>query len=201
MGKGSGKYRAYRFDDRNKHWKHVTNKHGVVVDIAKDDLEENLAFYLEKFFIKVFGRKNLTNKTDGGEGVMGRVCSEETKKKIGATKVGKKRPDISGENSPFKKYPERYAHLKGDGHPAKRPDVIAKIVAKTKGQVRPHCMGANNSTSKKVVCVETGVVFDCGRDAIRWLKSIGFGKAAPSAITFVCQGKRPVAYGYTWAYA
>lgn len=57
----------------------------------------------EKWWIKKFGRKNLVNSTDGGEGMLGYKHTDEAKKKISKAHVGKKfSPDAvrkrSGEN-------------------------------------------------------------------------------------------------------
>jgi hypothetical protein len=56
----------------------------------KQNLSEEEAFLHEKYMIFVLGRKDLgtgilRNLTDGGEGVTGRVTTEETKRKIKET--------------------------------------------------------------------------------------------------------------------
>jgi hypothetical protein len=100
IGKGSGN-RAYQTINRNKHWHNVVNKHGFRVEIMFDELTEELAYCMERDFIKMFGRAdlgcgNLVNWSDGGEGIhhtvetrrkiseanRKRVYSDETKMKI-----------------------------------------------------------------------------------------------------------------------
>lgn len=56
--------------------------------------------------------------------------------------------------------------------------------------------------ARKVLCVETGIVYDTLKFAIQWLKSIGFEKASMGNLSSVCRGHRdrPKAYGYTWKY-
>ena len=46
-----------------------------------------------------------------------------------------------------------------------------------------------------ILCVETGIIYDCPIDAAR-----SIGKNAGGHITEVCQGKRNTAYGYHWKY-
>jgi hypothetical protein len=89
IGKGKGG-RAYKRADRNPRWNNKVKKHGGFrVVILQDILSEELAFEVEKSFIKNIGRKNLVNMTDGGEGVSGWIPSEETRKKIGDGNRGK----------------------------------------------------------------------------------------------------------------
>lgn len=62
------------------------------IQILKENLSEDDAFELEKFYISKYGRKDkgtgiLRNLTDGGEGAVGRIHSEETKNKIGKANV------------------------------------------------------------------------------------------------------------------
>jgi hypothetical protein len=69
VGKGFGK-RAWVTNNRdNNHWKRIARKYGFTVQIAAAGLTENRAFEIEKDMILFFGRDNLCNMTDGGEGV------------------------------------------------------------------------------------------------------------------------------------
>jgi len=52
--------------------------------------DENLAYEREKDYIKMFGKENLCNLTDGGDGSGFVSHSEETKKKIGDKNRGRK---------------------------------------------------------------------------------------------------------------
>ena len=72
VGKGSGK-RAWSAFGRNSFWKRVAEKHGWVVEIVQDNLQDWYAFELEKDLISYYGRRdlgdgNLTNMSDGGDG-------------------------------------------------------------------------------------------------------------------------------------
>ena len=61
--------------------------------ILKSELSEEDAFRHEIYMIAVFGRKDLgtgilRNKTNGGEGTSGRICSNATRKKLSSTLTG-----------------------------------------------------------------------------------------------------------------
>lgn len=113
VGKGS-KDRAWNMKKRNLHHKAIQSKLtalGLAVDvrIIIKDLTEETAFLVERDRIALYGRENLTNMTDGGEGVanppaehreqlakralgnknmLGKRHSEETKRKISQKKMG-----------------------------------------------------------------------------------------------------------------
>lgn len=62
--------------------------------LIEQNLTELQAFILERYYIRWFGRKDigkgiLHNRTDGGEGVSGRIVSEETKQKISESNKGR----------------------------------------------------------------------------------------------------------------
>ena len=88
VGKGYG--RRYKSKSRNKHWHNIVNKHGYKVEIYLDGLQEWYAFELEKEIISFYGRENLCNLTDGGEGPSN--PSDETRIKMSMSHVGKKLP-------------------------------------------------------------------------------------------------------------
>lgn len=79
VGKGCGD-RAWVKDKRNKYWNNVVKKHGCVVEIYQDNLQEWYAFEIEQDLIIKYGRRinnsgSLCNITTGGEGCGGDACS------------------------------------------------------------------------------------------------------------------------------
>lgn len=78
--KDDSKYkRAYSKKRTNKHRHNIVNKVGYSVIILKDNIKPEEAKLLEIALIKYYGRSNLSNATDGGEGVLGLIHTEERK--------------------------------------------------------------------------------------------------------------------------
>jgi len=110
VGKGKGK-RAWSRRARNKWWKKIVEKRGLQVKFLVKNVDEELAFLCEQEAISVFKMRGevLCNMTDGGEGSSGYVQTEQAKEKLRVEKSGKKRPEISGSNHYFVKYPDKKA--------------------------------------------------------------------------------------------
>lgn len=107
IGVGSddkGKYsRANSKAARNKHWNDVVNKHGYRVDIIIDDMLWNEALEKEVEFISLYGRVNsgtgiLVNRTDGGEGFVGLVYTEDMRKNMSISSKSPQRVKAALEN-------------------------------------------------------------------------------------------------------
>jgi hypothetical protein len=84
--------RAYNVKGHKTHGIFVPDRERIL--ILKEGLTHEEACKHERYLIFVFGRKEdggiLHNKTEGGEGSVGRVASEETKKKISQALKGHK---------------------------------------------------------------------------------------------------------------
>ena len=94
IGIGKTISRAYRTDNRTKWWKRVVNKTEYLVEILARNISYEDAQELECFLISEYGRLDnktgiLVNQTNGGEGTLGRIVSDETKKKIGLSNTSK----------------------------------------------------------------------------------------------------------------
>lgn len=73
---------------RNKYWKNIVKKYDYDVNVLVENISWERACELEIIMISFYGRKDkkqgiLCNKTDGGDGTIGRIYSQETKNKIG----------------------------------------------------------------------------------------------------------------------
>lgn len=92
VGKGKGN-RASSKHGRSDWWKRTVEKHGLIVEIAFENLSEEGSFQCEKDTIlefRYFGHP-LVNMTDGGEGMSGHKPSAETLAKRAEKLRGKKR--------------------------------------------------------------------------------------------------------------
>jgi hypothetical protein len=84
VGKGSHPDRALSRDRRNRYWQAVVAKHGLAVEVVLHFETDALAQQCERDLIAWYGRKALTNLTDGGDGCAGIVPSQETRAKLAA---------------------------------------------------------------------------------------------------------------------
>jgi hypothetical protein len=100
------KRRPTRFTRRSKFWNNYVNKHCVSgkpeVKIWHQNLTWEQAQEHERFWISIYGRRDngtgcLVNLTDGGEGCLGLLHSEEAKLKISLAGKGKSKKSHSEE--------------------------------------------------------------------------------------------------------
>lgn len=81
VGKGSIKRANAKSPScRNSYWVRTARKYGFYVVILYRNLTNDQACKLEREIIADFGRENLCNLTDGGDGAPGRVVTDEVKK-------------------------------------------------------------------------------------------------------------------------
>ncbi len=183
VGKGTRK-RAFSKFGRSEYWHRIVKKHGFFVEIAQDKMQQWWALELEMQLIAFYGKKNLCNMTDGGDGATGYKKSAETRKKQSLSMSGVKNPNFGlslkflGEKNP----------MFGKTHSESHKNNISQ---KLKGRI--------TANSKKTVC-SNGMIFVSASKAEQWLKQNGKTKASVSAISECCLGKRLTAYGYTWKY-
>lgn len=90
IGIGNNVKRAYHTGSRSELWKRHYRKYGLIVDILCSDIDISTAKEVEKFLIEQYGKKQLCNRTDGGEGFFGGKHTEETKQKIREKNIGRK---------------------------------------------------------------------------------------------------------------
>jgi len=95
VGIGKAPRRAFSKQGRNNpHWHNIAKKVGYSVNIIHSDIEWDEAGEIEKSLIKKYGRQDLrtgilVNMTDGGDGRLGVIVSEETRLKIGKSHKGR----------------------------------------------------------------------------------------------------------------
>jgi len=200
VGKGKN-YRYKSKSERSSFWYKICNKHGVVVDIVQDKLQEWAALELEKELIALYGRRDLNlgelvNHTDGGEGkcgaitskesnikrsnkLKGRMFSEEHRRLIG---LANQKRVVSDEtkNKISLKHTGKYAV---EDHPRYGKKKSLESIEKTAAKTRI-----------KVICIETGEIFKSVTDAAKSVFT------ATTCISRVCKGKQETSKGFTWKY-
>lgn len=89
VGKGKGK-RAYDRSSRNNYWLSTVAKHGYTVEYVVSDVQEWYAMEVERDQISYYGRDQLCNMTDGGDGAAGLAVSPETRAAKAAIQRGRR---------------------------------------------------------------------------------------------------------------
>jgi hypothetical protein len=226
VGKGKGK-RAKSKTGRSVAWKENVAKHGRTIRFVRKDMPEVCALSLERAIIHAIGKENLLNMTTGGQGVSGRVPSEEQREKCRMSNKG--RPPASHTiEAAIKKTRKmvgtkcglvfdsitdaaKFVAIDGNVKAAK-----ASISACCRGYRISQCYGyefryvvdgelVDSGFSKKIVSIpvknDAGMFFDGAHMAEKWLRKNGHPKALASNITQSCKIKKRRAYGYKWEYA
>lgn len=211
VGKGHGR-RAYRYDGRNLHWKNTKKKHGLIVEIFKENMNELCAFTLEKILIAKYGVNNLCNQSSGGEGPLGIPKSQSTKDKI-SIKLGKPVWNCSGELFTSTKHAARVMKLRG--YPkASHSGIYSVISGKCTScyghswsyfsiPEKPENTGNDAmvvSQGKRLVCIDNGMIFRSCREAGRWIKKETGIDSDGSTISACCRGVRKKAFDLSWKY-
>lgn len=165
IGIGKSEKRVQSRSNRNTYWHNIVNKIGFKGEIIMSDLTWDQAKKLEKYLIDVYGRKDvksgpLVNMTDGGDGVVGKVVSIDTRRLISRrTKEGMTHLDFTGINN------KMFGKIVS-------PETRAKLSQKSKGRPSPMKGKKNKSVSiknsKKVIDSSTGMIFDSATDAANY---------------------------------
>lgn len=183
VGKGKGG-RYKQVSGRNKFFRDMYTSHNCDVRKIYENLTESEAFQKEQEIIKWY-RENtdyrLTNQTDGGEGSSGWVPPEEFK--IKQSKIHKaqwqdedfreKMTAIrTDENGPYKsrEFREKIAQLvQGNNNPnygnywTEEMKQHLSEIRKTNGL----SANENNPRATRIICIETGEVFNCIKFAMQ----------------------------------
>lgn len=208
VGKGQ-KRRPYYKRDRNPHWHRTFDKHGLVVEIVLSTHDEREAFQRERELIAHYGRENLCNLTDGGEGASGVTLSPEHK---AALMAACRRAHLGSKHSP-----EWIAKVSASkrAKAATSPTKVAKPNAAKRHSEEYHqrmrnawtparraaqAARAADRSRRPIFCVETGERFESIKAAGEWLAATTQYKTY-FKISTCCRGKCAKAYGFSWIYA
>lgn len=155
--------RAKRKSYRSEYWERIVKKAGYRIEIVKDGITWEEAKEIEREMIRKIGRDKLCNLTDGGDGVLGWVPDDETRRTWSDQRKGAPSSFTGRKHSEEtkKKLSER---MKGNTIWKGRhqsDETKKKLSQAKKGQPSP--------MRKKVMCIETGVVYDSCEEAARIL--------------------------------
>ena len=228
VGKGDIK-RANRTTTRSDYWNRIVAKHGFFVEIYLDGIQEWYAFELEKELIAYYGRENLCNLTDGGEGTSGRVPSIDSRIKCSVSNAGKapcettikkaiiknSKKIIDDEGNIYSSITEASKKIFANGKCSSIISAKTTISACLNGKSNfayghmyfylengiKYKKEYTKTTVCKLVKNNTGITFKSSIEAQKWLRDNGHEKAIASNITQSCRSKTKTAYGYKWEYA
>ena len=183
VGKGKGK----RYKDtshRNKFFRDMYASHNCDVRKIYENLTEAEAFQKEQETIKWYREHTdfrLTNQTDGGEGASGWVPPEEFKRKQSQIHKAQWEDDEFrdkmiairiDENGPYKsqEFREKISKLvQGENNPNynhRWTDEMKQHLSEVR-KVNGLATNENNPRATRVICVETGEVFNCIKFAMK----------------------------------
>jgi len=139
--------RAYNTYNRSTFWSRVYYKTAIRVEIIFESTNYEEILLKEQEFIKLYGRRNLlqgtlVNMTDGGEGALGNVMSEESKLKISIANTGRVRTEEVKQRlrefNTGKKHSQEHKNNISKGGMGKEisQETRDKISASNKGKVR-----------------------------------------------------------------
>lgn len=158
--------RAYSNLGRNKYWNRIVSKTEYRIDILFDDLSWEEACEKEKEFIALYGRVDigtgiLCNMTDGGEGAYGRKMSEKNKIALIKRNTGSKKSN----ETIIKMSKVKIGKLKSEETKLKMSKY--RTGKKHSESTIQKMSGSNHHSSRKVINIETGVIYDSVSDAAK----------------------------------
>jgi hypothetical protein len=177
IGKGK-EHRAFEKSSRNKYWHNIVNKHGHVVEFVKENITEEEALSLEVELIAKYSPK--ANLTKGGQGTAGFKHDPELVKwrnennrrinktyegwikKSKAQKEAQNRPEVKKKIQLNRKITldaikegTKLNPWKGQ----KRPDEFKKRMSDIQKGGKAYWYGKISGAAKKIINLDTGVVF------------------------------------------
>lgn len=170
VGIGRKEQRAYELKDtrRNRYWKRIANKYGVVVEVTHKDICLEEAQSIEKYLISFWrgyhGKEAMANISDGGDtGNKFIKMPPEAVEKMRQSKLGKKQSEEvkKTRSEAMKKAlqnPEVKARYSAASTGRLHTDEVKAKISKAR-------TGGGNGKARKVIDTVTGEIFDCMKDA------------------------------------
>ncbi|MEW5569609.1 GIY-YIG nuclease family protein [Rossellomorea marisflavi] len=218
----SERWKRHRIDYKkytNRYLYRAMNKYGIdsfKFEVIESGIPLKEIHNREIFYIKAFKTRVPLgyNMTDGGEGSINRITSDETKERIRLKMVGKI-PSQEARAKMSKAHKNRYKDIeereKTRQHNLKNTSAIKKAtetiklyneslsydekVSRAKHAVksRSHKLSAQSLTDNSILH------FNSIREASRWVREhTEYSKACHTNISKACRGKLDYVYGYKW---
>ena len=207
VGKGKGGRFSSSYG-RNKYWHRISGKHGFTASIVMRFTEEDCAFSFERALIKHYGRDNLCNASDGGEGPCGLVHTSESRAKMSASRIGKKKPRDAVEKTAsahrgMKRSQETRNRISQAQIGVKLPPRTEEFKMHMSKLMTGRIIGDEQIKLHKdmhsiPVVTTCGMTFMSATSAAKWLSENGWPKANQSGIGSCARGCNKSAYGYKW---
>jgi hypothetical protein len=159
IGIGKDTKRAFYKLRRNGLWNNIVAKSEYEVEILMEDISYQEALEKEKEFISLYGRIDkktgtLANLTDGGEGTIGAIRSEEYRKNVSKSLTGRKIP---------REIVEKIRNTnKGRVYSAERNKKISEA---RKGIKRPYMQYGKHPNAIKICNSVTGECYNSMKEA------------------------------------
>lgn len=191
VGKGKGR-RAYTMAYRNRHHKAIqakVSREGFAIEIrmVATGLSEEEAFAVERKRIRFWREANidLANMTDGGEGVIGYVFSDEVRQKMSVSqrKRGPRNPPSPETRKKIGEKSIGNKNMLGKNHSSETKKILSEAGKKNMNNFKKYKNMGPKVLSRKVVCITDGMTFASASEAARNYNS------SKSAIIELCLGK------------
>ena len=170
----------------------MAEKHGYEVHIWRDELTELQAFEIEKERISFYGRNNLCNYTNGGDGASGAKRTEAQKLHMSKKMLGRKfstetleKMKIAASQRTEETRKKQADAVRGRKHSKEHKQKISKAgigrtpTEETKKKISDAHKGKPKSAeavkkmaqskSKKIMCLTNDKIYDSQREAARQL--------------------------------
>jgi hypothetical protein len=152
IGIGKTIARSKSKKSRNRYWHHIVDKVGYDIEILHNNITWDDACELEMTYIKQYGRQDLgtgilVNMTDGGDGSVNVIVTEESRNKISKThkdkplsvehraKIGNANKGKNPNKNHTKQWIEEHSKkMKGENHPNFGKKINEEIVLKYSGE-------------------------------------------------------------------
>ena len=170
IGKTNNFKRAYEKQHRSSWWTSVVNKYGYEVQILKRNLTKEEACELETILISWYKRIDccdgtLVNMTDGGEGVFGKIVSEETKNKIreNAKKIVKTKEWCENISKSKQNISEETRRKIGEKSKGRKANLGKKHSKETKAIMSEKAKGRIPKNRRPIIDIVTKIIYPCKR--------------------------------------